>query len=304
MVHFFCEKCRFRRAAASGIGVSMAFFLLLLVVAALFALLLRELRAVAGILPELESTVRSGMGALSGWMLGIAERAPGSLRTLLTQNVTELFSDGSALLDRAVNAFLQLASGLLSRMPGGALTLGTAIISSFMISAKLPAIRAFVHARLPQERVRPVLSSLKGMKSALLGWLKAQLKLSGVTFLLMVVGFLLLRVPYAPIWAAMTAVVDAFPVLGTGTVLVPWSVVCFLQGDAVRSFALLGLYGGAALLRSVLEPRLVGKQLGLDPLVTLVALYVGYRLFGLVGMLLSPMLAVVAAQLLTPHPTE
>lgn len=298
MVKFFCGKCRMRRALAAGLGVSMAFFLLTLAVLTLCGLIIRELSALAGILPELEEAVRAGMDALSGWVMGLAQRAPDGIRGLLTRNVTEVFSGGSALLDRVMDFLLRLASGFLSRVPGGALTLGTAIISSFMISAKLPAIRAFFRGRLPMEKLQPIFSTLRGLKSALLGWLKAQLKLSGVTFLIAAAGFLLLRVPYAPLWAVLVALVDAFPILGTGAVLIPWSIVSFVQGDHFRAFALLGLYGAAALTRSVLEPRLVGKQLGLDPLVTLMALYIGYQLFGFAGMLLSPMLAVTAVQLI------
>ena len=94
------------------------------------------------------------------------------------------------------------------------------------------------------------------------------------------------------------AVVDAFPVLGTGAVLLPWSLISFLQGDSGRAFGLLGLYGAAAVIRSLLEPRLVGRQLGLDPLVTLIALYTGYRIWGLTGMILSPLIAVTVTQLI------
>jgi predicted PurR-regulated permease PerM len=113
------------------------------------------------------------------------------------------------------------------------------------------------------------------------------------------VGFLVLRIPGAIGWAALVAVVDAIPVLGTGTVLIPWSLVCFLQGDSLRAVGLLGTYVAGFLLRSVLEPRLVGKQLGLDPLVTLMAMYAGYRLWGILGMLLSPLIAMTALLLLT-----
>ena len=121
-----------------------------------------------------------------------------------------------------------------------------------------------------------------------------------VTWAVVSLGFLLLRIPYGLLWAVLVALVDAFPVLGTGTVLVPWSLVCFLQGDSARGIGLLGIYGAATLIRSALEPKLVGKHLGLDPLVTLIALYTGYKLWGLMGMLLAPLLAVAATQVVTP----
>ena len=141
------------------------------------------------------------------------------------------------------------------------------------------------------------MTALKQLKHSLGSWLKAQLKLSCITFTVATTGLFLLRISHAPLWGALIALVDAFPVLGTGAVLVPWSLVSFLQGDHFLAFGLLGLYAAAAVMRAILEPRLVGKQLGIDPLATLLALYVGFRLFGLPGMILSPMLAVTVTQL-------
>ena len=111
-------------------------------------------------------------------------------------------------------------------------------------------------------------------------------------------GFFLLGVEYAPVWALAVAAVDALPILGTGTILVPWSLVCLLQKEGGRALGLLGLYAATALSRSFLEPKLVGRQLGLDPLVTLIALYTGFRLWGLLGMFLMPMLAITVISML------
>ncbi len=305
LVGFFCRKCRSPRPLSSALGVSMAFSLLALVCMLVLGFLIREVRVLTGMLPDLTDAVRSGMDTLSGWLLGLAQRAPDGLRPMLTRNVTELFSGGSAVLDRAVDFLIRLASGILSRVPGGALSLATGIISSFMISAKLPALRSMLRSRIPADKAKRFRDVLGRLKSVLAGWIKAQAKLSGITFLVAAAGFLLLRIPHAPLWAVLVAIVDAFPILGTGTVLVPWSILSFAQGDPFRAFALLGLYGAATLVRSVLEPRLVGRHLGLDPLVTLIALYTGFRLFGLPGMLLSPMIAVAAVQLVeNTHPAD
>lgn len=304
LVRFLCSRFRLRRGLAAGIGVSLSFSFLLFLVLMLCAVAVRELRALAGILPDLENSVRAGMDSLSGWLLNLSDGAPDGIRSVLRRNVTEFFSGGSALLDRVTSYLLRLASGILSHVPDSFLGLGTAVISSFMISAKLPKIREALRSRFPLKKLKPALSSLSRLRSALGGWLKAQLKLSCVTFMVTLLGFFLLKIPYAPLWAVLVALVDAFPVLGSGTALIPWSLVCFLQGDRLQAFGLLGIYAAAALGRSVLEPKLVGKQLGLDPLVTLLALYAGYKLFGFLGMLLAPILAVAAAQLLEAKPQD
>ena len=297
MVKFFCERLRLPRTLAAIAGVLMAFAMLAVALVVVCGLLVRQLQVLAGALPDMEQTIRSGMSALSGWLQNLAGRAPASLRGPLSRNVEEFFSSGSALLEKATGYLLHLASGFLSQLPNGALAFGTGLISSFMISAKLPQLRRAAALRIPGERLRPWLDSLRSIKTLVLGWLKAQLKLSGVTFGILLVCFLLLRIPYSPFWAFLVALVDAFPILGTGTALVPWSLVSFLQGDTLRAFGLLGAYGVVTVTRTILEPRLVGRQLGLDPLVTLVCLYAGFRLWGLLGMILAPVVAVTTVQL-------
>ena len=195
-------------------------------------------------------------------------------------------------------------SAFLSRVPDGALGIGTGILSGFMLSARLPKLKEKLTQRLPEKVKTHLLPALKRSKNALLGWLKAQLKLSAITYCIIVVGFLLLQIPYAPLWAIAVAAVDAVPLLGTGTILVPWALICLVQRQHLRSIGLLCIYGVSFLTRTILEPRLVGRHLGLDPLVTLVFLYLGYRFWGIVGMLLAPMLvaAITAAQ--TPSCTD
>ena len=95
----------------------------------------------------------------------------------------------------------------------------------------------------------------------------------------------------------MISLIDALPVLGVGTVLIPWSLISILGGRGAFGACLIVLYGVISLARSVLEPRLVGAQLGLDPLATLIAVYLGYCIFGLAGMVLAPILLIVLTQL-------
>lgn len=297
MVHFFCKKWGMPRPVSAGIGVSMAFSCIALLVLLICAFIVRELTILAGILPNLEETARSGIGLLEGWLVDMTSYAPDGVDSLLRQNVEDFFSGGTALLDRGVRYVLGLAGNLLSHIPDSALSLGTAVISGFMISAKLPGIKAWFSRLLPREKLKPLLDALKRLKTAVGGWILAQIKLSGVTLLILAAGFLLLRIPYGLLWAMGTCLLDAFPVLGTGTVLLPWAFVCFLQTDTARAIGLLGIYAVISLVRSMLEPKLVGRQLGLDPLVTLIALYAGYKIWGIGGMILAPLLTVTAIQL-------
>ena len=279
-------------------GVTVTLVLLTLLGLFLISLLVRELGTLASILPDLESTARRGLTSLENWLLDLSMAAPENLRPLLTRSIFGLFDSGSDLYDRAISQLPALATGVLSHVPDSMLSLGTGLLSAYLFSARMPQLRARIRQIIPPERTSRWKVVLSGLKKAVLGWLRAQLKLMLLTFFIVCAGLLLLRVPFAPVWAALIALVDAVPMLGTGLIPVPWSLICFLEGNNLRALGMLGIFIAATLSRSSLEPRLLGQQLGLDPLVTLAALYLGYRLFGIIGLLFSPILAVTVVQLI------
>lgn len=304
MVTFLHRRVRVPRPVSAGIGVSMTFCFLAMLLLLLCAFLVRELGSLTGILPNLAQTAKSGFSLIQNWMLDLSAHAPQSIRPMLQENVSSLFSNGAALLNKAASYLLSLAGNLLSHVPDSALSLGTAVISAFLISAKLPKIKKWLLRRIPKEKLRSLLETGRRIRKVFCSWLMAQAKLMGVTFLILFLGFVILRVPYALLWALGVCLVDAFPVLGTGTVLLPWSLICFLQSDTPRAIGLASLYVVVTLTRSMLEPKLLGRHLGLDPLVTLITLYTGYKLWGIGGMILAPMLAVTAIQILPERRKE
>lgn len=302
MVRFLHKRLHVPRTVSAGIGVSMAFSLLASLLLCLCAFLIRELGNLSRVLPDLGQTAKTGFSLVQAWLLQLSSRTPASIQPLLEQNVNRFFSDSAALLDKATGYLLGLAGSLLSHVPDSALSLGTALISAFLISAKLPKLRRFFLRRIPREWLHALLDAVKRTRRVLGSWLTAQCKLVGVSFVILFLGLVILRIPYALLWAFLVCLVDAFPVLGTGTILLPWSLVCLLQGDAPRSIGLFSLYVAVTLTRSMLEPKFLSRHLGLDPLVTLIALYVGFRLWGIGGMILAPILTVIALQIATERP--
>ena len=303
MVRFLHRKLHIPRSVSSAIGVSTAFSLLSILLLCLCAFVVRELGNLSSVLPDLGQTAKNGFSLIQSWLLRLSERTPESLQPVLEQNVNRFFSDGNALLDKATGYLLGLAGTILSHLPDSAFGLGTAFVSAFLISAKLPRIRRWLLRRTPGNWLRWWSNALKQTRRVCGGWLTAQCKLVGVSFLILFLGLVILQIPYALLWAAAICLVDAFPVLGTGTVLLPWSLVCLLQEDTARAIGLVSVYVVITLTRSMLEPKLLGHHLGLDPLAALIALYVGFRLWGIAGMIFAPILTVIAIQLTTEHPS-
>lgn len=290
---------RFPRGVAAGAGVTAALLGTATIGTVVAAVAVKEVGRLAAVLPDLQNTARQGMVLAQDWLVSAAEQAPEGVRPLLQRTALEMFDDGTLLLQQVTQRIPSAVGTAVGWVGDGVLGVGTGILSAFLISARLPQLRETLRQRLPQSWHEKYLPALRRVRHALGGWLKAQLKLSAVTWGIVTAGFLLLRIAHAPAWAALVAVVDAVPILGTGTVLVPWAVVCLLQGQSLRAVGLLCTYGIALITRTVLEPRLVGQHLGMDPLATLVALYVGYRFWGILGLLVTPILASAAKSLIT-----
>jgi len=298
LVYTLHARWKVPRSISTGIGVSITFVLICSLMIILCAFAVRELGRLAGSIPDLAAPVQSGIDRLRIWLLHLSTHTPQNIQPFLQDQIASFFSSSSTLLDQTVRYILGFAGNFLSHIPNSALTLGTAILSAYMISSKLPILKFQLRQKLSRERFRSIIAYFRRVRGALGGWLLAQCKLMGVTFLILLSGFLILRIPNGVLLALFTSLVDAFPVLGTGTVLIPWSLLRLLQGDIAQSVGLAGIYVTVSLVRSGLEPKLLGRHLGIDPLVTLISLYAGFRLWGIGGMILAPLLTVTALQII------
>ena len=124
--------------------------------------------------------------------------------------------------------------------------------------------------------------------NALIGYIRAQAILMVVTFLILSVFLVLFGVEYAILIALGIAFLDAIPVFGTGFILLPWAAWQFLSENPSMGFGLLALYGACSLTRQILEPKILSTQIGLHPLLTLMGIFLGFKLFGVVGLIIGP----------------
>lgn len=134
---------------------------------------------------------------------------------------------------------------------------------------------------------------LREMKTASGAYLKAQFRIMVLITMVCIIGLWLLRTPYAVGLGLLIGLFDALPFLGTGTVLVPWAIVEVLLGHYGRGAALLGIYLVCSFVRQILEPRLVGRNLGIPPLTVLMSIYIGLQVYGTAGVILGPVSALL-----------
>lgn len=172
----------------------------------------------------------------------------------------------------------------------------TTVLAVYFTSLRYPAILAFLKRQLPPAWQGKCREAARCFRSTILKWLRAEFLLILVTFGILFVGFVWMRLEYALLAAVFIALVDALPVLGTGTVLFPWALGCFLMGDTERGLALLVVYGVGLTVHTLLEPRLLAGQADLPPITALLAMYVGFRFMGVGGMVLFPVVLLLLKQ--------
>ena len=197
---------------------------------------------------------------------------------------------GIGVLSRGIAGMLQ---GVLAALPLVLLLVVVIVLAWFFITKDWPQYVTSLN-RLNQRRgYREFEGVMLNLKSALLGYVRAQLTLISITFGIVLIGMLILRVDNPLSFALLAAFFDLLPYLGVGTLLLPWAAYAAISGDWFIAVGLIVLYIAVIVQRNLAEPKIVGSHIGLDPLAALISIFVGLQLFGVLGFILGPVAAVL-----------
>lgn len=287
------QKRRLPRAAAVAMVLLVAFALIVLVVFWLVSRLVVEIRDLYGHWPYY---VTVGQDLLQRFLQQL-----GSAREHLPPGLADALNGA---LDQALrtlqNALPTLASALtaVSTLTGFLADLGIALIATFFISRDRESVVAFLSRFLPPGW-RPALGEARrAVFRSLGGYLKAVALLITITAVLTSLGLWFIGNDFALLLGVLTGLADLIPVVGTAAVFGPWIVYQFLFGSSSYAFKLLLVYLVQLGTRQALEPKLVGERMGIHPLTLLFTMYVGYGLFGPLGFLWGPLLAIFTKALI------
>jgi len=167
------------------------------------------------------------------------------------------------------------------------------LLSAYLFVADREYVSGLLHRIMPQAIIERWDMVKRGLRHAVGGYFKAQLKIELWMYLLLGVGFTVLRIRYAFIIAIAVAFLDFLPFFGTGTVLLPWAVVKFLSGDYTMVIGLLIIWGVGQLARQLIQPKIMGDSMGLAPVPTLFLLYIGYKMAGVIGMIIAVPIGII-----------
>ena len=222
---------------------------------------------------------------------------PEALRGWLDAALREIAQLSSHFFSVLSSKLLDVFTRIVSLLPQLVLVCVTSVLAVLFTSAAFPSIRSFIRRQLPPRGAR-LLSSLKSTAGKTLRkWLRAELTLLLLTFAQLLVGFWIVDLRYPLLAAFLTTLVDALPIFGAGTVLIPWGLLCLLFERVPLAIVLFVLYACVLIVRSIAEPRLMASQVGLPPIASLLAIYLGYCVLGVWGMLLFPLALLFVKQL-------
>ena len=171
------------------------------------------------------------------------------------------------------------------------------IMATFLLTADYPYLRSRYVQHLDEGLLRFLGQLRTTALGAFGGYVKAEFLLSVGVFFILLAGFFLIRQPYGLLLSLGLAVMDFIPIIGAGTVMVPWAFVALFTGDFTAAVELMAIWGVIALFRRVMEPKFVGDQTGLSPILSLVSIYVGMKLAGVLGMVFGPVVVLVILNL-------
>ena len=227
---------------------------------------------------------------------GYSAAFPQWLRDSLYGAVMRALSDAESFFSDLTGRLLSFLGSFAAALPRRVLSGATTVLAVYFTIASYPTLCRMFKTRLSGKTIRSLRLFRSGVTQSLSRYLRAELTISFLTFLQLLLGFFLMRQDYALLLAFLVTLLDALPVFGTGTALVPWALLSLLFSSVPKAIALLALYLCTLLVRNVLEPKLLASQAGLPPVASLFAMYLGFCTFGVAGMIAFPFLLLLAAQ--------
>ena len=287
LVRFFEEKLRIKRKAGSAVVIVLVIGLVILMIYLLGGKLIREGVGLVNALPEIWESTEADLIDIADNLNVIYKRLPADVQAKLSEIGNDMVAYLSGMVGNISMPTIVAVGNFAKQLPALLIACIMTLLSSYLFIAERDNIIAWYRNVTPKairDRVQIVRRSL--MK-AVGGYLKAQLRIEIWMYLLLVVGLSILRIDYVLLIAFLIAFLDFIPFFGTGTILVPWALIKFLSGDYKIAIGLLIIWGVGQLARQIIQPKIVGDSIGVAPIPTLFLLYIGFRLGGVFGMIVS-----------------
>lgn len=272
-------------------------FLIVLACYYLTVWLIRESGELVKSLPVYYQALVQGLDRIGENLHGVAGRISPDLREQIV-GLTEYVTDNlGQIVSSLGSGTVEAAGNAAGKIPSLLVSFFFVLLFAYFFIAQRERVHRIAGSLIPKDTAAQLHMVWAKMKYAVGGYFRAQFKIMFVVFVILAVGFLIMRIDYGILLAFLIAFLDFLPMLGTGTALIPWALFFALSGNLPRAAGLLILYGVSQVTRQLIQPKMVGDSIGVDTLTTLFFLFVGYRLGGLLGMIVAIPVGLIVIQL-------
>ena len=288
MVHFLEQKLKIVRKAGSAIVIVGVIAVVIVVIYGLGYLLINQMISLMNDIPNIAVSLERQLGQLQLRYQEIYDKLPGVLQGIVDRI---LIGIQEGLRRQSFGGYgiptISNAGDFAQNMMDLGMVVVTSVMSAYFFIAQRDEIAVVVKRYASTGVIKGYQVAIRNIKAVFGGYIKAQLKLMIILAGIMTIGFFIMHIEYAFLLALLIAFLDFLPVLGTGVVLWPWAVIELMNGRAPQTISILVIYLVCQIVKQVLEPKLVGDSIGVHPLETLFFMFVGYRIYGVIGMVIG-----------------
>ena len=287
LVTFLEKKLKIMKRLGSAITIILVLALCIGLIYLIISQIWEEISVLIRNFPSMYHDLERGLSQIGTQGNTLFERFPEQIQNSWATLMNNLDDTASSLIGRIGEPTIEVAGNVAKRSPSVQIGTIVAFVSAYFFIADKENLGEWVKKVVPKSITSRLLLVGENLKYAMGGYFKAQFKIMGVVFAILLVGFTLMQIRFSILLAIVIAFLDFLPFFGTGTALIPWAIYKFLVGDYKMVAALVILYGVTQLVRQLIQPKLVGDSMGLNPLYTLFLLYLGYRVGSVLGMIFA-----------------
>lgn len=221
-------------------------------------------------------------------------KIPEQIKIIIQNEINNLASEGTNIVQKALNSIVNT----VTQIPRIMIYIGITIVATYFVCVDKMYILDQMEHHLPRDWVNKFGHKLKKVISSLGDYLKAEAVLILISFVIVLIGLVIfnlsgMNVKYPLLIALFIGFVDALPILGSGTVMLPWAIISAFNGDIKLSISLIVLYVVILVTRQLIEPKIVSNHIGIHPIFTLIAMYTGFNTIGVIGMFIGPIILII-----------
>lgn len=297
MVNLVSDKCKVKRKPVSVLIIILVLAVIVLIIYGIGHFLVQQISGFVVDLPIIWAAAEGELAKAAGHFKALFNSLPMDLKETLVSVQTSLDDYISAFISEISTPTVNAIGNAAKHIPNAVIGIIMCFLSAYFFTADKDYMGNFIKKSVPDVVLNKWNLIWDSLVKSVGGYFKAQLKIEVWIYVLLYIGLVLAKVEYAAVVALGIAILDFFPVFGTGTVLIPWAIIKLLGGDYLSAIILAALWGVGQLLRQIIQPKIMGDSMGVPPLPTLFLLYIGWKISGVWGMILALPVALIILNL-------